>query len=61
MALGLARDADILANLRARLQANRTTSRLFDGGRFARSLEQAYTAMWEIYASGQSPRAFAVP
>jgi protein O-GlcNAc transferase len=61
MALRLAREPDLLADLRARLQANRRTSRLFDGGQFARSLEQAYLTMWEIYASGQSPRAFAVP
>jgi protein O-GlcNAc transferase len=61
MALRLAREPDLLADFRARLQANRTTSGLFDGGRFARSLEQAYTAMWDIHASGQSPRAFAMP
>jgi protein O-GlcNAc transferase len=60
MALRLAREPDLLADLRTRLQANRTTSRLFDGGQFARSLEQAYAVMWDIYASGQSPRAFAV-
>jgi protein O-GlcNAc transferase len=60
LALRLARDPDLLAHFRARLQANRKTSGLFDGGRFARSLEQAYAAMWEIHASGQSPRAFAV-
>jgi protein O-GlcNAc transferase len=61
MALRLAREPDLLADFRARLTTNRTTSRLFDGGQFARSLEQAYVAMWKIYTSGQSPRAFAVP
>jgi len=60
LALRLARDAEFLDDLRARLQANRATSRLFDGGRFARSLEQAYLTMWEIHASGEQPRAFAV-
>jgi protein O-GlcNAc transferase len=60
LVLRLARDPGLLALFRARLQANRKTSGLFDGGRFARSLEQAYAAMWEIHASGQSPRAFAV-
>ena len=49
-----------LADLRARLEANRTTCGLFDGGLFARKLEKAYATMWEIYASGQKPRAFAV-
>jgi len=61
MALRLARDADLLKDLRARLQANRKTSRLFDGERFARSLEQAFVTMWEIYTSGEEPRGFKVP
>ena len=60
MALRLARNADLLARLRARLEANRKTSSLFDAGQFARNLEKAYTTMWEIYASGEQPRAFAV-
>jgi predicted O-linked N-acetylglucosamine transferase (SPINDLY family) len=60
MALRLARDAELLAGLRARLEANRKTSRLFDAGRFARGIEQAYLTMWETYASGQPPRAFTV-
>jgi predicted O-linked N-acetylglucosamine transferase (SPINDLY family) len=60
MALRLARDADLPAGLRARLEANRKTSRLFDAGRFARSIEEAYLTMWQIHASGQPPRAFAV-
>ena len=56
----LAGDADLLARLRARLEANRKTSPLFDGGQFARNLEKAYRTMWEIHASGEKPRAFAV-
>ena len=59
-ALRLARDPEQLRKLRNRLEANRKTSRLFDGGRFARNLEKAYATMWEIYASGSAPRAFAV-
>jgi predicted O-linked N-acetylglucosamine transferase (SPINDLY family) len=59
-ALRLARDANLLGDLRARLEANRKTSRLFDAGQFARSIEEAYLTMWEIYASGEKPRAFAV-
>jgi predicted O-linked N-acetylglucosamine transferase (SPINDLY family) len=59
-ALRLASDADLLAGLRARLEANCKTSRLFDAERFARSIEGAYRTMWEIYASGEKPRAFAV-
>lgn len=59
-ALQLASDRDRLGNLRARLEANRKTSGLFDGGHFARNLEKAYVTMWEIHASGSEPRAFAV-
>jgi len=61
MALRLAGGADLLNDLRARLQANRKTSLLFDGGQFARSLEQAFGTMWEIYTSGEEPRSFTVP
>jgi len=61
MALRLAQNADFLNDLRARLQANRKTSRLFDGGQFARSLEQAFVTMWEIYTCGEEPRGFTVP
>jgi protein O-GlcNAc transferase len=60
MGLRLAQDANLLAGLRTRLWANRESSSLFDGGHFARKLEKAYSTMWENYASGQSPRAFAV-
>jgi predicted O-linked N-acetylglucosamine transferase (SPINDLY family) len=60
LALRLARDAAHLGALRSRLAANRTTSRLFDAGQFARNLEKAYITMWEVYASGEKPRAFAV-
>ena len=60
MASRLARNADLLAQLRARLEANRATSPLFDGGRFARNLEKAYLTMWDIYASGEKPIALEV-
>ena len=59
-ALRLARDADYLADVRARIQANRNSCGLFDAGRFARGIEKAYTTMWEIHAAGESPRAFTV-
>jgi predicted O-linked N-acetylglucosamine transferase (SPINDLY family) len=60
MALRLAKNADLLARVRTRLEANRKISPLFDGGQFARNLEKAYTTMWEIYVSGEKPQAFAV-
>jgi predicted O-linked N-acetylglucosamine transferase (SPINDLY family) len=60
LALRLAGDPGQLAELRARLAANRGTSALFDGERFARSLERAYAQMWEIHTAGEQPRAFRV-
>ncbi len=60
MALRLARNADSLAQLRARLEANLKRSPLFDAGQFARNLEKAYLTMREIHASGTKPRPFAV-
>ncbi len=60
LALRLARDRKLLAEWKARLQTNLKTSRLFDGGLFARGLERAYTKMWEIHAAGAKPRSFKV-
>jgi predicted O-linked N-acetylglucosamine transferase (SPINDLY family) len=47
MALRLARNAVYLNDLRDRLRANRKSSGLFDGSRFARKLEEAYARMWD--------------
>ena len=60
MALRLARNPGLLAELRTRLESNRKTCGLFDGGQFARNIEKAYVAMWEIYMAGEKPRAFTV-
>jgi predicted O-linked N-acetylglucosamine transferase (SPINDLY family) len=60
LALRLARDRDLLAELRARLEANLRSSPLFDAAKFARGIEKAYLTMWEIHTSGQRPRPFAV-
>ena len=59
-ALALARDADRLAALRARLAAGRDTCALFATDRFRRHLEAAYVAMWERQQRGEPPAAFAV-
>jgi len=59
-ALRLARDRQGLAGLRARLEANRESCGLFDGGRFARNLEEAYSTMWGIHSGGEKPHRFAV-
>ena len=59
-ALRLAQNAGLLVALRERLEASRKESQLFNADWFARNLEKAYSTMWEIYASGEAPRAFTV-
>ena len=60
LALRLAREPDLLAGLRHKLAANRLSAPLFDARRYARHLESAYLRMWEIWADGKPPQAFAV-
>jgi len=60
LALRLARDAELLARLRARLAQNRATHPLFDTERYTRNLEAAYWRMGEISTAGQPPTAFSV-
>jgi len=61
LALVLARSPGKLADLRARLAANRLSSPLYDVARFARSIEAAYLRMMEISRRGEKPQGFAVP
>jgi len=60
-ALALARSADTLRRLRARLAQSRGTSPLFDTARFTAHLEDAYEQMWLRLQRGEPPRGFAVP
>ena len=55
LALKLARQPELLANVRAKLARNRTTEPLFDTRRFTRNLEAAYIAMWERHQRGEPP------
>jgi predicted O-linked N-acetylglucosamine transferase (SPINDLY family) len=59
-ALRLARDADYLADVRARILANRDRCGMFDAAHFAVGIEKAYATMWEIHAAGEAPRGFKV-
>jgi predicted O-linked N-acetylglucosamine transferase (SPINDLY family) len=59
-ALELARDAPLLAALRAKLDRNRRTQPFFDVDRTRRHIESAYTTMWDIWQRGETPRYFAV-
>ncbi len=53
--------ARVLHGLRDRLLGDGHRSALFDIGRFGSHIESAYSAMWEIYRRGDTPRAFDVP
>ena len=59
-AIDLARSPERLAALRARLAAQRQTSSLFDGKRFARNLESALITMADRHYAGLPPVAFDV-
>lgn len=60
-ALELAYDPAARADYRARLIAARDTSPLFDGARFTRDLEAAYSEMSRRSRSGLAPAPFDVP
>jgi len=60
LALKLARDAALLASVKAKLKCNCETYPLFDTARFTRHIESAYVTMWERYQRGEAPKAFAV-
>jgi predicted O-linked N-acetylglucosamine transferase (SPINDLY family) len=60
LVLRLAENPSLLKAVRDRLERNRTTSALFDTGRFRQHLEAVYTTMWELWQSGKPPRPFSV-
>jgi len=60
LALRLARDPPALAQIKAKLAANRLTQPLFDSARMTRHLEAAYTTVWERHRRGEPPSGFAV-
>ena len=51
----LAREPSRRAALRTWLEAQRSSSPLFDGERFARDIEALYRRMWERCAAGKRP------
>ncbi len=61
LAVTLANDRQMLAQVKARVESHRETYPLFDTGRYCRHLEAAYQTMWERYQSGERPQGFAVP
>ena len=56
----LASDPAKLASLKRRLAENRDTMALFDTPRYARTLEEAYRAMWHRAQRGEAPASFTV-
>jgi protein O-GlcNAc transferase len=60
LALELARTPTLLGSLRARLERQRFESPLFDTGRYAHHLEQAYITMYERHRKGEPPQTFNV-
>jgi protein O-GlcNAc transferase len=60
LALKLARDPALLAELKGRLARNRATCPLFNTDRFARHIEAAYTTMWETWQRGEAAKSFSV-
>jgi len=55
LAIRLAHDKPMLAELRRRIEHGRSNSPLFDTARFCRNLEQAYIAMVELSRAGRPP------
>ena len=60
LALRLARDAQMLAEVKQKLADNRLSCPLFDTDLFRRNLESAYTTMWRAWQKGEAPRGFAI-
>jgi predicted O-linked N-acetylglucosamine transferase (SPINDLY family) len=60
LAVTLARGAERLSAVKARLMLNRKTSPLFDTKRYTRNLETAFAETWIRHQNGKSPESFAV-
>jgi predicted O-linked N-acetylglucosamine transferase (SPINDLY family) len=58
LALRLAREPQLLANVRARLARNRLSCPLFDTDRYRRHLEAAYIVMNQRQRQGLAPASF---
>jgi protein O-GlcNAc transferase len=55
LAVTIGKDANVLADLKSKLQRNRESQRLFDTPRYTRHLEAAYVEMWRRSQQGQGP------
>ena len=60
LALRLARDPSMLAEIKGRLARNLEVYPLFNIVRFTRHVEAAFIQMWKRYQRGEGPAGFAV-
>jgi len=60
LALQLAQNPLLLAQIKEKIRRNRLTHALFDTARYTRNLEAAYSAMWRHHQNGEPPASFAV-
>lgn len=60
VALKLARDPALLAEIKGKLVRNRNTYPLFNTVRFTRHIEAAYTTMWETWQRTEAAKSFSV-
>jgi protein O-GlcNAc transferase len=60
LAVKLARNRALLAEIKAKLIRNRNTYPLFNTVRFARHIEAAYRTMWDTWQHGEVPKSFEV-
>lgn len=56
LAVKLATEPALLASIRGKLDANRSTYPLFDTDRLRRHVEAAYKTIWDVYRRGEAPR-----
>ncbi|HEY4822000.1 MAG TPA: hypothetical protein VIH62_14185, partial [Xanthobacteraceae bacterium] len=60
LALKLAGDPALLADVKAKLAGNLHTAPLFDTARTCRNIEAAYSAMWQRQQRGDAPAGFSI-
>jgi protein O-GlcNAc transferase len=60
LALKLARDGSLRADIKRRLEQNRLQYLLFDSARFCRNIETLYETMWRRWQRSEGPASFAL-
>jgi protein O-GlcNAc transferase len=60
LALRLAKEPQLLQRIRDKLQSNRLECAFFNGDRYRRNIESAFSTMWQLWQDGERPHGFAV-